>query len=168
MIVNHKYKFIFIKTRKTAGTSIEIALSQYCGDGDVITPITEEDERTRQELGFRGPQNYHVPSRSYSKSDLLTLLWNKRRKRFFNHSSALFIRENIGQEIWNSYFKSCFERNPFDKAISRYYRATREPRPEIYDHLLSTSIGSLSNWALFTVNDHVVVDFVWSVRESHR
>ncbi|MEL6382956.1 MAG: chondroitin 4-O-sulfotransferase, partial [Cyanobacteria bacterium J06626_18] len=31
MIISHEYKFIFLKTRKTAGTSIEIALSKFCG-----------------------------------------------------------------------------------------------------------------------------------------
>lgn len=31
MIVSHRYRYIFIKTKKTAGTSIEIALSRHCG-----------------------------------------------------------------------------------------------------------------------------------------
>ena len=39
MIISHKYRFIFVKTLKTAGTSIEVFLSQHCGPDDVVTPI---------------------------------------------------------------------------------------------------------------------------------
>jgi hypothetical protein len=42
MIINHRYKFIFLKTRKTAGTSIESALSQFCDSNDIITPIIND------------------------------------------------------------------------------------------------------------------------------
>ncbi len=38
VIVSHEHGFIFMKTRKTAGTSVEIALSRICGPDDVITP----------------------------------------------------------------------------------------------------------------------------------
>lgn len=51
MIVPHKYQFIFLKTSKTAGTSIEIALSRICDKGDIITAVSDEDEKIRNELG---------------------------------------------------------------------------------------------------------------------
>ena len=160
MIISHKHKFIFLKTRKTAGTSIEIALSQFCGERDILTPISKEDELKREALGFRGPQNHSVPRRFYSKSDWLGLLGFRKRKHFFNHANAHFIRENIEEGIWNSYFKFCFERNPFDKAISRYYWSTRDPRPEISDYLHSAPVKLLTNWDIYTSNDEIVVDFV--------
>jgi len=51
MIISHKHKFIFIKTRKTAGTSIEIFLSQFCGKNDTLTPIGEgESLRKEQDI----------------------------------------------------------------------------------------------------------------------
>jgi hypothetical protein len=37
MIISHKHKFIFIKTRKTAGSSIEHYLSKYLGPDDICT-----------------------------------------------------------------------------------------------------------------------------------
>ncbi|TAE88318.1 MAG: hypothetical protein EAZ65_02830 [Verrucomicrobia bacterium] len=38
MVISHKHRFIFIKTAKTAGTSIEAFLSPHCGPDDVFTP----------------------------------------------------------------------------------------------------------------------------------
>jgi hypothetical protein len=47
MILSHEHKFIFLRTKKTAGTSIELALSDLCGPDDIITPLTGEDEARR-------------------------------------------------------------------------------------------------------------------------
>ena len=53
MIISFLNNFIFLKTRKTAGTSIEVLLSSICGDDDIITMLNpvyvehEEKERTR-------------------------------------------------------------------------------------------------------------------------
>ncbi len=61
MIVSHKHKFIFIKTRKTAGTSVEIALSKICGKNDILTPISPKDEIYRQEYANISAQNFTIP-----------------------------------------------------------------------------------------------------------
>lgn len=148
MIVSHNNKFIFLKNTKTAGTSIEIMLSQFCGPNDIITPIAHEDELLRNRMGFRGVQN----------SKPLHLL----PKGYFNHAPAWYIKTHIGDRIWNSYFKFCIERNPFDKAISRYYYSTRDfdPRPEINNYLLTVPTQKLSNWYIYTINDAIEVDFI--------
>ena len=160
MIINHTHKFIFIKTRKTAGTSIEIALSQFCGPDDCITPITEKDEQIRRAAGFRGPQNYTIPLRFYTMRDWRKCLHHRNRKLFFNHAPAAFVKKYIGQDIWGSYFKFCFERDPFDKAISRYYWSTHEPRPKISDYLTSAPVKSVSNWDTYAINERIAVDYV--------
>ena len=57
-IVNHQYKFIFIKTQKTAGTSMEISLSKFCNSKDIVCLIKRSDEMLRKKLKFQGPTNY--------------------------------------------------------------------------------------------------------------
>jgi len=93
MIISHKYRFIFVKTLKTAGTSIEVFLSQQCGPLDVVTPI----------LPHVAP---HLP---------------RNHDGYYNHMPAVEIRDRVGPDIWRSYFKFCVERNPWDKTLSYYH-----------------------------------------------
>ena len=100
MIVNHKYKFIFIKSFKTAGTSLEIALSKFCSSKDILTPIVPEDEKIREKLGFTGPSNYNGMK---------------------EHMTAKDLKKRINHDIFNEYLKFVTVRNPFDQIISAYY-----------------------------------------------
>ena len=121
MIISHKHKFIFIKTRKTAGTSIEISLSRFCGKNDIITPITPEDEKMRKEFSI-GPQNYQFHKSRKGFFGIKNIIYrNKRKNGFYNHIPGIEIKKEIGEEVWNSYYKFCFERNPWDKTISLYW-----------------------------------------------
>ena len=61
MIVSHHRKFIFIKPKKVAGTSLEIALSKHCDQNDILTPFGEEDENYRASLGYVTSRNYKTP-----------------------------------------------------------------------------------------------------------
>lgn len=65
MIVSHRHRFIFIKTRKTAGTSIEISLSRYCAPTDIISPVSLDDEPLRGQFG-KCPANYIANSLEHS------------------------------------------------------------------------------------------------------
>ena len=71
MILSHKNKFIFLKTKKTASTSIELLLSKVCGKNDIITPVSEltllgnirrfekvTEEDLRKKINAKLPQNY--------------------------------------------------------------------------------------------------------------
>ena len=162
MIVSHRHQFIFIKTRKTAGTSLEIALSEHCGPDDIITPIDSADETQRQELGFRGPQNLTMPARGLSLNSSMSAMKQRRLPQFHNHVSASVVRRALGRRVWNSYFKFTIERNPFDKAVSRYWWGTRnnDPRPSIEDYLTRVPRRMLSDWELYTIDDRIAVDYV--------
>ena len=100
MILSHEHRFIFLKTRKTAGTSIEIALSKFCGDKDIITRITNQDEILRSQLGFRGPQNFLVRASKYDFLDILRIVRDG-RLRINNHDPASLLTKYIDKENFN-------------------------------------------------------------------
>jgi hypothetical protein len=165
MIISHKHRFIFLKTRKTAGTSIEIALSRFCGEEDIITPIGRED-KLRENLSPRGAQNFQYAPEGKHTSQA------ERQISYYNHIPARRVRALIGTEIWDEYFKFCIERNPWDKAISMYYWRTRkrEPQPlslleflrsENDKHEMPEGRGSkLSNFRIYSIGRNVAVDHV--------
>lgn len=161
MLISHKHKFIFIKTRKTAGTSVEIALSQFCGDHDVITPIGEADEKIRREFGFRGPQNYRIGLSAYSMRDSLRAVARRKRVAFYNHAPAAFVMRYVDNDVWNSYYKFCFDRNPWDKVISWYYWQKQSHQVgTLSEFVHSGQANSVQAFSLYTVNSEVVVDRV--------
>jgi len=147
LIVSHLHRFIFIKTRKTAGTSIEIALARHCGEDDVITPISAEDEPLRLEWGGRGPQNFERPEFSVNASA---------------HSDGRVIRRGVGADVWNSYFKFAVERNPWDATVSYYhYRFRERPPIPFSEFVLSPRVERLaSNQGKIRINGKLCVDFV--------
>ena len=164
MIISHQNKFIFIKTAKTAGTSIEIGLSQFCHSNDIVLGLSAEDTLVRQKLGISPHLNTTAPYSNYKFNDWKKLLLKCRRKRlpFRRHSHASEIKSYLGDEIWGKYFKFCFERNPFDRAISFYFWNTRtlSVKPDINTFLQSKSKRELSNWENYTINNQVAVDIV--------
>lgn len=127
MILSHRHRFIFLKTRKTAGTSIEVWLQQHCGAEDVVTPVEppEPGHLPRNHRGLFDPRAElrgldYFPDRplrswKWSLHDLL------RRRRFYNHISARLVRDRIPAEVWDGYWKWCVERPAVDKVVSDYF-----------------------------------------------
>lgn len=161
MIVCHEHKFIFLKTSKTAGTSTEIAFSQFCGPSDIITTTDAPDEAIRQSLGFPGPRNYERHWTEWRFRD-----WSRfvRRKpiehKFKHHDHASHVRKHIGQQAWDSYFKFATERNPFERFVSYYYNMhPSEPRPTMHE-FLDRGIRDLkyNGFDVYTIDGKIAVD----------
>lgn len=87
MIISHKHKFIFVKTKKTGGTSFEIALSKICGPNDILTPIRKQDEVARKAYADISAQNFYLPWKYYTKANLLRYLAKKKKLplRYYPH-----------------------------------------------------------------------------------
>ena len=128
VIVSRKYRFIFIKGVKVAGTSIEIALSKLCRDReDIVTPITARDELMRLNGNGDGARNYSADpeaERSYldalRRTPVSQLPKVARLMRpseiYFNHMP---LREVLIQAPAVSGYKVIFaERNPYAKILS--------------------------------------------------
>lgn len=147
MIISHKHKFIFFKTAKTASSSVEIELSKICDVKDTITPMDRDDEVLRSELGGLGPRWIAIENTSV---------------KFEEHMHAKDAIKWISEDIWNSYFKFCVERNPWDRLISLYYYIYRaDPRkPSMLEFLESDSacLFNFRGWDLYTINNNVVMD----------
>ena len=135
MIVSHLHRFILLKTQKTGGTSVELALSQICGPDDIVTPLTEDDEKLR---GSVKAQNYVIPEARRAPSASLLRLLGKRGARagteFHEHMNASDVRRAIGPEVFDAYLKVTIVRNPWDREVSRYFWATRgDANPPPFD-----------------------------------
>ena len=168
MIISHKHKFIFIKTRKTAGTSIEIALSRICGKDDIITPISQKDELYRQELGYQGPQNYKIPFKKYSKLDWYRFIRYQKRANYYNHISASEIRSYIGESVWKEYYKFSFDRNPYDKVVSLYYYYGGDKRYETFDRFIKLGdFNDLRSYELYSIRGQIILDGLFKFEEMN-
>ena len=104
MIISHKYKFIFIKTRKTAGTTIEYNLSKYLGHNDIITPSKQANYLA---------QNY-IQQSSFSK--FLNTLNLKKLSKFFyfkftDHMHAIEIKKKIDKKIYQTILNFALKEN---------------------------------------------------------
>ncbi len=166
MIISHEHRFIFLKTAKTAGTSVEIALSRYCGPEDVITEISSEDEAVRAQAGSRAAQHYHYPLSHYRAEDWWRLA-RGRRRRLQQHERAARVREYTGEEVFRDYFKLAFERNPWDRVISWYYwlrfrraGSHKDPGPSVAAFVDSPLLGDLKRkgFGIYTIEGQVAVD----------
>jgi len=137
VIVSHRYRFVFIKTYKTAGTSLELTLGSLCGADDVITPLDNHPLDDQVDLTDHHPRNYGE--------------WS------YNHMSARAVKARIGPAIWANYFTFAVERNPWDKALSFHAMVTQRRGPLSFDRFLHTDGLHGENAPLYTDNKGAVM-----------
>lgn len=103
MLISHRKRFIFTKTSKTAGTSVESYFEPYCMPEGEWQLSHDRDEHV-SDAGIIGYRGAGTPAS----------VW-------YNQMSAAAMRDLLGQEAWDGYFKFTVIRNPFDKLISGFH-----------------------------------------------
>lgn len=164
MIVSHRHKFIFIKTRKTAGTSLQEALAQICGPEDIITPTGIWD-------GAYGPRNFKGRVNPFpylfdhpGRHDLDNIMRRVlTQERYFDHMHLRELYRLKESRAWRSYYKFCVERNPWDKIVSRYfwrYRGRQHERPD-FSTFVRTKLRDYSDFDFYSLDGKTpAVDYI--------
>lgn len=121
MVISYHKKFLFVHIFKTAGTSITNSLS----------PFSYRPGSTR-------PSNW----RAFLSTD-----WKKiHRTPIKKHATAAEIRASLDPEIFDSFFKFSFVRNPWDWQVSLYHFIL--DRPHNPGHEATKAMGSFRNFVL--------------------
>jgi Sulfotransferase family len=129
MLVSHRKRFIYTKTAKTAGTSIEVYFEPYCApEGEwTFQHGHAEYESDSGIIGYRGKKDGE--------------------KKWFNHMPAATIQRQLGKAIWDEYFKFCVVRNPFDKLVSAFHFAEAQKSGSEAGEKLRTRVKTTGNFS---------------------
>ena len=119
MIVSKKNNFIFLKTAKTAGSSIEFYLSQFCGSKDTITSLRPNEEKLKKKFNILKKQNYEYKKNKFTLKNFKKFNFSK--KIILNDHSSLKILEDKIKMNLNHYYTFAFVRNPYHWIVSYFW-----------------------------------------------
>lgn len=153
MLLSLRYRFLFVHTAKTGGTSIRAALNRY-----------------------KWSDPYRIPM--FFASKLSRLTGNQIGSKFPRHAKVIAAQEMLPREVFDSLYKFAFVRNPWDLQVSSYHHIRRE-RPHLlegietfgdflqfkfdpqrpYQYHLDTSIERQSDY-IIDLQGNVIVNFI--------
>lgn len=149
MLISHSNKFIFVKTKKTAGSTVEnVLVNNFFDMSQDVCTGSKIDDTPRVNIGPKLPNqpDGHRP-------------WH-------------MIRDLVGDQVWNDYTTFTVERNPWEKVVSEFYWKTeREPQLKQYsddqsnfeyfvDKVLGSWYAAPQDWELYGMGDQLMVDHV--------
>jgi hypothetical protein len=115
MLISYSHKFLFVHLYKTAGNSITSALEPYA---------------------YR-PGSWRLTNWPTWLSTPPRLLIREKPPK---HASAADLRELIPGEVFETFFKFAFVRNPWDWQLSLYHYILGQPGDKMFAHV--SSLGS--------------------------
>ena len=131
-MISHKHKCIFVHIPKCGGSSIE----------DLLWP--REKDRCEANLWMGFIDRYH----------------NKYQTGGLQHLFSRHIRDEVGHEVFDSYYKFAIVRNPWDKAVSQYcYIKQRE---DLREYIGMKTTDSFEKYlSLIQLKSHVQWEPQW-------
>lgn len=164
MIISHQYKFIFLKTEKTASTSLANFFVKAIGGKDVVLPATPAvkrkllaEGRSLAEVSFYG-QSREI------KRHFPTLFG------VHAHGKATDVRAFLGEELFSQYRIITSERNPWDRQVSlmahRFGKRGMKLTPSLFQGSMASRgynwfhHNRLRNWEIYSIDDGVCADRV--------
>lgn len=114
MLISHRRQFIYLKTYKTGGTSVEIIFEPECHPADWAGEPQHSTPEMVSDAGIVGAR----------EPDTTGAVW-------FNHMPAAAVRENVGSDIWGRYLKFCVVRNPYDRVVSWWWHRMPEAERQV-------------------------------------
>lgn len=166
MIISHAHRFIFLKTQKCAGTSVEMALSMICGPDDVVSSWGAVDAEQQHQVGCE-PRNIEIPLAyrpyTWQLRQLMRLRTAHRGVRYHGHMSASKIRQSMDARLFDAYRKVTIVRNPWDREVSLYFWHYRdnENRPPFERYVrLPRYRPERKTFDLYSIDGRIVADTI--------
>jgi len=163
MLISHRYRFIFLKTEKTASTSLDDALRRLVQEAD---DLHLADPQIRALLLRR-----HGSLAGFSFRGA-TSAWRRKLPGFFGlhqHARARDVRAFLGPALFDHYTIVTSERNPWDRQVSLYaHRMSDRGTKDLsgFDRdMQSWSYSALHhnrlhNWDIYSLGDRVCAHHV--------
>lgn len=124
-LVSHARQFVFLKTKKTGGSSLEMMLEPYCAPPG--HPVVHETTGLVSEYGVVGVRVLPEVIQQLKDEGRMPHAVARRRDQseyrinWFSHMPAAKVRRAIGPETFDRYLRLTAVRNPFTRAVSLFY-----------------------------------------------
>lgn len=184
-IISFSRRFIFLKTRKVAGTSVEALIRPYLGDDDVVPAVTPRDEFYCASKGAFS-RNYLVNSDNEAMYTGLVLegrfdeaakFLQSCKKLASSHMSFFQIQKLLERKGFSTddFWVFTIDRHPYDWLLSTIlydnslYNKTGDALSKrnlddvnrsAKSYLSRPDIEKKLNWCMYTKNDRLLVDQV--------